>query len=673
MYQWPMAIRGFSLGARRGLVAAAADQLPNLVAIAGANGSGKSALLEELWVQRGTYLESNSEALYVGPNRAWRAGPLSDIASRGFNQDYEQILKAEAFPGFQYVAPGGFSFLSGMSRFGSNADDAQAFVKTSIVRIYNRADSFIADQFRKQGKQIGPGTVPDLLDPFRSLVDTLLPQLEFVEIDTSNSNDIKVLFRSRDPLRSSQLFDIDQLSSGEKAAIALFLPFIERRVRTLIQQETPVAADTVVPISILIDEPEIHLHPLLQLNILEYMRGLTLNNEAQFIFTTHSPTMLDALDPPELFLLSPASIAPDNQLSRLSDSFEKLEIARTITGATHVLTRGKPIVFTEGEPETSKIASDQRLMKLLVPQAEHWAIVPAGGRSQVFKSVENLYTTHLVALPGMPVFGLVDGDQATDTANDRVIAWPVAMIENLLLDPGSIVEVLAPYAASLESLLTSPDLVRGRLLTLAEALYDDEIRLRIQQRLPSTTLRPSGRTFDELKEHIERSTKDYESKLEKLDPARVARDAQAEVDRIVQQEHQLERFRGKRLLRDFYNSLSISSVGLGWNAFVTELARVAASATRTRTLTDGASSRITLYFPRELPESLQALPAGEVDAALIHEAVSHREAWAQGTPRGEGREKLREDILRLGRSLRDRGDQSGSVLMQLAAAIGTTS
>lgn len=76
-----MAIRTFSVGARRGLAVAAADDLPNLVAIAGPNGTGKSALLEQLWQQRHSLLEAGTEALYVGPNRTWRAGPLTDLAA----------------------------------------------------------------------------------------------------------------------------------------------------------------------------------------------------------------------------------------------------------------------------------------------------------------------------------------------------------------------------------------------------------------------------------------------------------------------------------------------------------------------------------------------------------------------------------------------------------------
>ena len=52
-----------------------------------------------------------------------------------------------------------------------------------------------------------------------------------------------------------------------------------------------------------------------------------------------------ALTDDELYLVSPASISPDNQLSRLTTSQERLEIARGITGSTHLLTRAKPIVF----------------------------------------------------------------------------------------------------------------------------------------------------------------------------------------------------------------------------------------------------------------------------------------------------------------------------------------
>lgn len=101
----------------------------------------------------------------------------------------------------------------------------------------------------------------------------------------------------------------------------------------------------------LLDEPELHLHPLLQLQMLEYLREQAYQGAAQFVLTTHSTTLLDALTEKELWLLSLASLRPHNQLAQLSTSAERLEVARTLTGSTHLLTRAKPIVFVEGEGE----------------------------------------------------------------------------------------------------------------------------------------------------------------------------------------------------------------------------------------------------------------------------------------------------------------------------------
>lgn len=147
------------------------------MAVAGPNGSGKSALLELLWQQRSSYLEPGTDALYVGPNRTWRAGALSDISVRSFYQDFEQVLKADQLPGFQYVAPGGNNWLSGLSRFGSNADDAQALVKTAIVRMSNKFQTVLRQEFRKQHNQVAADSVPDLMGPLSELVETLLPHL----------------------------------------------------------------------------------------------------------------------------------------------------------------------------------------------------------------------------------------------------------------------------------------------------------------------------------------------------------------------------------------------------------------------------------------------------------------------------------------------------------------
>jgi ABC-type cobalamin/Fe3+-siderophores transport system ATPase subunit len=341
-----MAIRSFNVGGQRGLRQAAAENLLNLMGIAGPNGSGKSTLLEQLRAQRGSLLEPGSELLYVGPHRTWRSSAVSEVSVLGFDYGFGDVLKQDSIPSFSYIPPGGLQWLAGLARQSASADDAQALVKTAIIRIRNKQQKMLAREFTRQGGEVRPGTVPDFFAPFAELVTTLLPHLEWIGVDDASSQNIRCIFRNS-AREDAPHFDIDDLSSGEKAAIGLFLPFIEQRVAGLEghQQPTPPG---IVPVTVLLDEPELHLHPLLQLNALEYMRALAREGQAQFIFATQSPTLLDALDDHELFLLTPAELAADNQLSRLTDSRERLELARSITGSTHLLTRCKPIVFLEG-------------------------------------------------------------------------------------------------------------------------------------------------------------------------------------------------------------------------------------------------------------------------------------------------------------------------------------
>lgn len=341
----------------------------------------------------------------------------------------------------------------------------------------------LAREFTRQGNEVRPGTVPDFFAPFAELVATLLPHLEWIGVDDTVSQNIRCLFRNS-AREDGPTFDIDELSSGEKAAIGLFLPFIEQRVVRLegSQQATPPG---VVPVTVLFDEPELHLHPLLQLNALEYMRALARQDQAQFIFATQSPTLLDALDDDELFLLTPAELATDNQLSRLTDSRERLELARSITGSTHLLTRCKPIVFLEGEPDQGATASDQRLVKLLLPEVAHWAFVSARGKAQVVRAATDMRAASL-HLPGMPIFGLVDADQGSQALPDFVVPWPVAMVENLLLDIDAMVAVNEPYQAATGP--TSAEQIRRELLALADGRRDDEERLRFKGLLPRAPL-----------------------------------------------------------------------------------------------------------------------------------------------------------------------------------------
>jgi energy-coupling factor transporter ATP-binding protein EcfA2 len=655
-----VAIRSFSVGPLRGLGHAEASELGNLVVLAGPNGAGKSTLLDLLRMQRHQLAEPGTQVMFVGPHRTWRSSQLNKVSVYGYTlQSFGALLQSDQMPAFQFAAPGGLQGLQGIPRDSSSADDAQAFVKTSLVRLRDRQQTLVTDAWEHQGNQVAPGSVPKLFEPFTRLIGTLLPHLELVGVVDVDQNNIQCRFRAEGG--EGPEFDIDQLSSGEKAAIALMLPLIERQAELLI---TPAQAPPgVVPLTMLLDEPEIHMHPLLQLQVLQYMRELAAEGTAQFILSTQSTTLLDDLTNEELYLVSPAALAPDNQVIRLTTSHERLEVARAITGSTHLLTRSKPIVFVEGEPEHAGASSDVRIITNVLPHTRAWALVPGRAKRDVRESVRRLRSEGL-ELPGTPVFGLVDADRDDPVDDDHVVTWPVAMVENLLLDADAIHTALAPFG--MQTSATNPTHVRDVLERLADQRRAEEVQLRIQRHLPVGRLAVAPGDLDRAEAVAAEQSARWLDDLRALDRQKLVETAQAEVDQIVAEGTHLERFHGKRILRALYNELGVAG-SLSHSGFALQVAARAADSGRTQRLAAPALNQIRLYFPPNLASLIRELGAGSADG-LAAECDAHYRAWQTGRPVADGRSPLRERVFAFGRSVNEDGRVA---IAACASEIGT--
>ncbi len=131
-------------------------------------------------------------------------------------------------------------------------------------------------------------TVPKLdykLDRFKKAYKTMFVGKELKEIRASN-NKHEILFR--DTIKNVE-FNISQLSSGEKQIVY--------RAGYLLRNLTNLSGGI-----ILIDEPELSLHPKWQEKYLDFLRTLFKNKngkiEVQLLIATHSPLLLkEALSP----------------------------------------------------------------------------------------------------------------------------------------------------------------------------------------------------------------------------------------------------------------------------------------------------------------------------------------------------------------------------------------
>jgi len=174
---------------------------------------------------------------------------------------YRQLSEMDVFPGFQQFVPTGLQslqYLSGQARAPDTADESYSFVKHSIAKIGFRRQERVARAFDEHGGMVPADVIPDIFEPLRKLTRCLLPHLQFEQVDLSDEQNIKVLFRRVDG-DARDFIDIEDLSSRQKAIVSMLLPFVEMQIDALLRREG-VNMGPALPTA-LIDEPDLQLPP----------------------------------------------------------------------------------------------------------------------------------------------------------------------------------------------------------------------------------------------------------------------------------------------------------------------------------------------------------------------------------------------------------------------------
>jgi predicted ATP-binding protein involved in virulence len=91
--------------------------------------------------------------------------------------------------------------------------------------------------------------------------------------------------------------DVNQLSDGERSFLAMVADLVRRLTLANPGLKNPLEGEGVV----LIDELELHLHPQWQLEVVDKLKDTFPN--VQFICTTHSPFIVQTLEPGQLIIL----------------------------------------------------------------------------------------------------------------------------------------------------------------------------------------------------------------------------------------------------------------------------------------------------------------------------------------------------------------------------------
>lgn len=543
-----MALVRFEVGPIKALQRAMCDAVPRLMVIAGPNGVGKSTLMYAIHQRNGSTIEADTQILYQPPHRAIRRQQVRrrwiGLQTRNF-ADLIAGTEVSGFEGLNIQFP---------SRSPDNVDEAGSTIKYELGKLENRRQAFLADlvdSHRERARPLRTKDLPDIYAPLRNVVSELLPHLTFQRVDFTDEENIRVAFHRADEA-GSVVLDLDDLSSGEKAIVLLFLPLVEGEMNALLTAMIETSRGGAAPVLpdrvFLVDEPEQHLHPDLQARLLGYLRRRTREENIQVVLTTHSPTLLDQALDDELYVLNRPAPSGVNQLSRVASNADRLDALKELVGNPFVVTTGRSVVLVEGPPATQSRPTDVRLLDILHPTATRFAFVPVGGRGNVIAAVGGLREYVPEEQFGISVLGLVDRDRHEEVP-PGVVAWPVCMIENLLLDPESL-------GAGLVALGGAPidtDEITTAIDAAAHLERDAEVRLRVMERLRPRMVRIRGLTVEEVRRDLDTAVEGLRSGVpadEQL--AEVIRLSAEEVDQALGDGSYLQTFRGKEILRRVY-------------------------------------------------------------------------------------------------------------------------
>ncbi|MES1218868.1 MAG: AAA family ATPase [Bacteroidota bacterium] len=259
------------------------------------------------------------------------------------------------------------------------------------------------------------------------------------------------------------------LSSGEKEVVILAFDILAQYPSDCI---------------ILIDEPEVHLHPELAFRLMKVLSSIGERNQL-FLFTHSADIIANALESGVYFIRPKSAVLSGDQVVMVNeaniDAFKTIPNIRETLGT---ISLGKKILFVEG----TNTSIDRNVFATLAKSSkDNIAIIPS-------ESCSNINNMALVAesiekgILGVELFMVRDRDGLTESqisifsskSNNRLIFLPFYHIENAFLVPGAIAAIAskillhkAPDIASIEEKLVN--LARNQITFIATQYVKHEI------------------------------------------------------------------------------------------------------------------------------------------------------------------------------------------------------
>ncbi len=334
----------------------------------------------------------------------------------------------------------------------SFADRWQEFMNY-IHQKYAVRDKKLAEELKKNpsnGEQIIQDN-PDPLDKYKRIFAQLLPGKELQDIKPESPRE----FYYKDT--TDEILPFNSLSSGEKGVVKVIFDVARKDIRHSI---------------IIVDEPELHLHPTLALKLIETLKAIG-DHTNQFIFLTHSADLISTYYSTGNVYFIDSAQTGSNQAHRLSElNHSHKELVKLVGENLGLFAVGKKLIFIEGEGRSLDRLTYHAISQLYLPEAK---IIPVGTVDNIVR-LEAFEEEIRSSIFGIDLYMIRDRDgltneQITDIEqNGRIKCLKRKHLENYFLDAEVLFKVAEKlYITTIKPEITQ-DFIEEKLKEIATSL-----------------------------------------------------------------------------------------------------------------------------------------------------------------------------------------------------------
>lgn len=298
-----------------------------------------------------------------------------------------------------------------------------------------------ADKIREQH--------PDPLEKYQRLFKKILPDKELLPINPASPSE----FRYR--TTSGQELPFNTLSSGEQEVIKILFDVARKDIRHSV---------------IVVDEPELHLHPTLAFQLIEALKDIG-DNSNQYLFLTHSSDLISTYYATGDVYFIDSQSSEGNQACRLRDlSAEHPDLARVIGNNLGLFAVGKKLVFVEGDESSIDRLSYQKIAQAVDPDAK---VMPIGSVTNIM-ALTKIEEEMRKSVFGIDLFMIRDRDGLSQEQIERLeVSGRLRVlrrrhIENYFLDADTLAAVAERLYITKQKPHLTADYIRQELRRFAE-------------------------------------------------------------------------------------------------------------------------------------------------------------------------------------------------------------